>query len=69
MLMDLLREFILELLRALFWEELCQRVKERLLERARRRGLRRRQALLHWLRIRHRKQLLHRITTGAQKKL
>ena len=69
MLLDLLKEFMLELLRTLFLEELCQRVKNRLAQRVHRRRLRRRQALLRWLHIRPRDKLLHRLTTGADKKL
>ena len=69
MLFDLLKEFMLELLRALFLEELCQRVKERLAQRAHRRRRRRHQALLRWLHIRHREKLLHRLTTGAEEEL
>ena len=69
MLIDLLKEFVLELLRALFLEELCQRVKNGLVQHVHRRRLRRHQALLRWLHIRHRDQLLHRLITGAGKKL
>ena len=69
MLIDLLKEFILELLRALFLEELCQRVKTHFIKRTHRRRLRRHQALLRWLHIRHREKLLHRLTTGGEEKL
>ena len=69
MLIDLLKEFVLELLRALFLEDLCQRVKNQLVTRARRRRHCRHQALLGRLQFRHREKLLHRLTTGANKKL
>jgi len=69
MLVDLLKELMLEFLRSFFLEELCQRVKSRLVTRACRQRLRRRQALLRWLHIRHRDRLLHRITTDPKQKL
>ena len=69
MLIDLLKEFMLELLRALFLEGLCQRVKARLAQRVQRHRLHRHQALLCWLHIRHRDRLLHRLTTGADEEL
>jgi hypothetical protein len=69
MLLDLLKEFMLELLRALFLEGFCQRVKNRLAQRVHRHRLRRHQALMRWLHIRHRDNLLHRLTTGADRKL
>jgi hypothetical protein len=69
MLIDLVKEFALELLRALFLEDLCQRVKNRFVARAHRRRLCRHQALLRWLHLRHRNRLLHRLTTGSDRKL
>ena len=66
MLIDILREFILELLRALFLEVLCQRVKDKLVERARRRRVWRHQALLRRFHVRQRKNLIHKLTTGAE---
>lgn len=69
MLIDLLKEFVLELLRALFLEDLCQRVKNRFATRAHQRRLRRHQDLLRWLHLRHRDRLLHRLTTEADEKL
>lgn len=69
MLIDLLKELLMELLRALFLEGFCQRVKAKILERSYLRRLRRRQALDRWLRVRHRDRLLHRLTTGEQQKL
>ena len=69
MLLDLIKEFVLELLRALFLEELCQRVKNQFVTAAHRRRLRRHEALLRWLHIRHRDRLLHRITTGSDLEL
>ena len=69
MLIDLLKELVLELLRKLFLEELCQRVKEKLGERARRRRLRPKQSLFRQFHIHHRDRLLHKLTTGANKKL
>jgi hypothetical protein len=69
MIMDLLKELVLELLRALFLEELCQRVKLHLARRIHQRRLRRHKAVLRWLHIRHRERLLHRLTTGAATKL
>lgn len=69
MLIDLLKEFILELMRVLFLEALCRRVKNHLETRAHKRGVRRHQALLRWLQVRHREQLLHKLTTGAEEKL
>jgi hypothetical protein len=69
MLIDVLKELVLELIRTLFLEELCQRVKHRLVTRAHQRRLRRHQTLLRWLHIRHRERLLHRITTGTIEKL
>ena len=69
MLIDLLKELLLELLRALFLEELCQRVKNSLLGHIRRRRHRRHQALLRWLHVRRRDRLLHRITTETTEEL
>jgi hypothetical protein len=69
MLIDLLKELILELTRTLFLEELCQRVKARLAERRSRRRIRRHQALLRRLHIQHRDRLLHRLITGADQLL
>jgi len=69
MLLDLLRELFLELLRAFFLEDLCQRVKGKFAERRNRRRVRRHQAMLRWLHIRHRQRLLHRITTAGDQEL
>jgi len=69
MLIDLLKEFVLELVRAFFLEELCQRVKGRVARRAYRRRFRRHEALMRWLHSRHRERLLHRLTTGGLRKL
>ena len=68
MLIDLLKELALELLRALFLEEFCQRVREGLARRVRlhRSG---RRAWLRQLHIRHRERLLHRLTTDRLPKL
>lgn len=65
MLIELLREIILEIIRALFLEELCRRVRERITERTRRQRVRRYQVLLHRFHVRHRKRLMHRLTTGG----
>ncbi len=64
MLIDLLKEFVLELLRTLFLEDLCQRVKSHLAKRTARRCLRRHEDLLRLLHVRHRDRLLHRLTTA-----
>jgi hypothetical protein len=69
MLIDLIKEVILELLRALYLEDLCRRVKRGLRQRVDRRSLRRRQAWLRHLHIRNRDRLLHRLTTGKSEKL
>jgi len=69
MLLDLLKEFLLELLRALFIEDMCQRVKGSFVERSRRRRSRRHWALLRRLRIRQRERLLHKLTTDIERKL
>lgn len=66
MLIDLLKEFILELMRVLFWEEICQRVKDQLVARASQRRVRCHQELLRSLHSRHREKLLHRLTTEEQ---
>ncbi len=69
MFADLFKELVLELLRALFLEDLCQRVKESFVTRRRRRRLLRHQALLRRLHLRNRERLLHRITTDQLPKL
>jgi len=69
MLIDLLKDVLLELIRALFVEELCQRVKKLLQACAQRQRIRRREELLKWLHLRHRQKLLHKLTTEAQDKL
>ncbi len=68
MILDVLKEFALALLRSLFMEELCQRVKEALGAHGRRRHLRR-QALLHWLQVRQRERLLHKLGTEREPEL
>jgi len=65
MILDLLKEFVLELLRALVLEELCQRVKNHLNTRRHRRRTKRWQSLLRRIQLRHRDRLLHRLTTEA----
>ena len=69
MMLDLLKEFVLELLRALFLEELSKRVKLRLAVGLHRRRLGRYQTLLRYLHLRHRNRLLHKITTDKDWKL
>lgn len=69
MLVDLLNQIILELLRALFLEALCQRVKNRIAIRAHRHRRCRYEALLLGLHLRHRERLLHKLTTEADQKL
>ena len=69
MFIDLLKELMLELIRALLLEDLCQGVKNGLVTRRHQRRLRRHQALLRWLHVRNRDRLLHRITTGWVQKL
>lgn len=69
MLIDLLKEFVLELLRALFLEDICKRVKNRLVTHAYRRRLCRHDDLRRRLYRRHRDRLLHRLTTGSLRKL
>jgi hypothetical protein len=66
MLMELLRELIVEVFRALFLEELCRRVKVTLGGRARRQRLRRHQTLLRQLRVRQRDRLIHTLTTSDE---
>ena len=69
MLVEIFKELILELLRALFLEEFCQRIKDAFMNFVRpprRGGL---DALLRELHGRHAKRLLHRITTLEDKKL
>lgn len=63
MFIDLLKELLLELVRALFLEDLCQRVKNALVTHRNQRRLRRHQSLLRCLHARNRERLLHRITT------
>jgi len=69
MLIDLLKEFVVELLRTLVLEDVCHRVKTQFVVRAQRRRLRRYQALLRCLHLRRRDGLLHRLTTEVDKKL
>jgi hypothetical protein len=69
MLAELLKELVLELLRALFLEELCQRVKERLLGAARSRRSANYEDLLRRMQARRRSGLVHKITTQADQKL
>lgn len=69
MLAELLKEFVLELVRSLFLEELCERVKLRLAEHVEHRRKARQQALFRRLRIQHRDRLLHRLTTGLLREL
>ena len=69
MLIDLVKELVLELLRILVIEDLCQRVKERIASLAFRGNARGREQLFHRLHVRHRDRLLHRITTGLNRKL
>lgn len=69
MLLDLLKEVLLELVRAFLLEGLCQRVKDALVTARHRRRMLRHQALFRWLQMRDRNRLLHRITTGEIQKL
>src|SRR5262245_21822847 len=62
MLIELLKQLIIELVRALFLEELCQRVKATLVKRSFERRIGRQKALLRHLHVRHRERLLHRLT-------
>lgn len=69
MFIDLIKELVLELIRTLLLEDICQRVKEGLVMRKCSRRLRSHQALCRWLHIRNRDRLLHRIATGHREEL
>jgi len=68
MLLDLLKEFGLELMRSLFLERLCSRIKEGVIERVRRRRGRELDVKSR-VHLRYRERLLHRLTTKADKNL
>lgn len=69
MLMDLIKELVLELARTLLLEGLCRHVKEGASRLLTRRQARRRRAFYGWLRSRHGRQLLHRLTTPEGEEL
>jgi len=69
MLLDLLKEFALELARTLLVEGLCRHVKETVSLFLSRRRSRRRRVFYRWLHTRYSKRLLHRLITAEKEDL
>jgi len=67
--MDVIKEIVLELLRALLLEDLCLRVKAQFVGRSRARRLDRHRTVFLRIHLRHRKRLLNKLTTESGKKL
>jgi hypothetical protein len=68
-IVDLLKELAMELLRALFLEELCQRVKDKAVFYVAQKRSRRRDRFYRSLHIRHRERLMHRLITEGRQDL
>jgi hypothetical protein len=68
-LLDLLKEFALELARTFLLEGVCRHVKETVRRSLAKRQSRRRRAFYRWLRSRHNQRLLHRLTTAEDEEL
>ena len=69
MLLELLKQLIIELLRVLFIEDLCRYVKNGYVRYQEQRRTLRHHALMRWIRLRHRYRLLHRLTTEPPQEL